>query len=154
MGALIVFLLTHRLRREYSLMPQHLIVSSMHAPQALPKENIHNLPQEAFIRELRERYSGIPDQLLTEPELLELILPIIRDDLTVIESYSYQPQQPLACPISAFGGLDDKWVNESQINGWGNHTSANFTVSMFPGNHYYLGVVMPDLLATIRGILL
>ena len=154
MGSLIAFRLTQRLQHEYSLIPMHLIISSFHPPQAIPNEHIRNLPQEAFIRELRDRYDGIPDQILEEPDLLELMLPIIRDDLAIVESYSYQCQPSLLCPISAFGGFTDKWVNESQLYRWCECTTAEFGVSMFPGNHYYLDPALSDLISAIRRALL
>jgi len=150
MGSLIAYSLAQRLNRAYSILPRHLFVSSFHPPHAIPNENIGDLPQEDFIRELRSRYDGIPDQLLEEPELLELLLLIIRADLAIVENYRYDPQHPISCPISAFGGYSDNWVSEPQLLEWRDHTSAEFDISMYPGNHYFLDTVLADLCSKIR----
>jgi medium-chain acyl-[acyl-carrier-protein] hydrolase len=38
----------------------------------------------------------------------------------------------------AFGGLSDREVSRKQLEGWGEHTSASFSVRMLPGDHFYL----------------
>lgn len=150
MGSLVAYSLAQRLHRAYSLVPRHLFVSSFHPPHAIPSEKISNLPQEDFILELRSRYDGIPDQLLEEPELLELLLSIIRADLAIIENYRHEPLHPLPCPIYAFGGYSDNWVSEPQLLEWHDYTSADFNIGMFPGNHYYLDTMLADLCNKIR----
>ncbi len=131
MGSIIAFSVAEKLRQNHGLLPEHIIVSAFRSPHAPPMKRIHELPSDEFIRELRETYDGIPDQLLNEPEILKLTLPIVRADLAVVAGHSYIKQAPLACPISAFGGTDDKWVGESQLSEWHPHTSGEFNLTMF-----------------------
>lgn len=153
MGSLVAFHVARRLRRDFGRLPAHLIVSAFRSPQAPPMKRLHELADGDFIRELRETYDGIPDQLLNEPEVLSLILPIVRADLAVASTHEYAPERPLGCPITAFGGLDDQWVDEAQLAEWGVQTSAEFRLRMFPGNHYYLATAADALLREIRRIL-
>ena len=116
-------------------------------------KRIYHLPHDEFVRELRETYDGIPDQLLGEPEILELMLPIVRADLQIVADHTYEAQRPLDCPISAFGGINDRWVGEAQLSEWAIQTTAQFTLSMFPGDHYYLNPAQDQLFARIASLL-
>jgi len=153
MGSLIAFRVAQRLRQDYDRVPEHIVVSAFRSPQAPPLKRIFDLPQDVFIQELRDTYGGIPDQLLNEPEVLEATLPIVRADLAVVASHSYKPQAPFSCPISAFGGIDDKWIDEPQLSEWQVHTSSDFELRMFPGNHYYLNAANDTLFKSLQDVL-
>ncbi|MEM7279368.1 MAG: alpha/beta fold hydrolase, partial [Pseudomonadota bacterium] len=153
MGSLVSFALTRYLRETGQPLPLHFMASAFRAPQAPPAKKIYHLPQEEFIHELRETYDGVPDQLLNEPEILELLLPVVRADLQVLDHYQYSAGDPLACPISVFGGTEDNFVQESQLREWAMQTDAEFQQQMFAGNHYYLNTQTEALLGTIRDAL-
>jgi medium-chain acyl-[acyl-carrier-protein] hydrolase len=153
MGALVAFHVARRLRRDGGPLPRHLLVSAFRSPQAPPMKRVHELADGDFIRELRETYDGIPEQLLKEPEVMALMLPIVRADLAVAASHRYEAGPPLACPITAFGGLGDRWVDEGQLGEWCVQTSGPFRLRMFPGNHYYLATQTAGLMEAIRGAL-
>lgn len=153
MGSLVSFHVARRLRRDHGLSPAHMIVSAFRSPQAPPMRRIHELADGDFVHELRETYGGIPDRLLDEPEVLSLMLPIIRADLMVAANHRYDAEPPLACPVTAFGGLDDQWVGEHQLAEWSIQTSATFNLVMFPGNHYYLASDPAQVTQTIHAAL-
>ncbi len=89
MGALISFELTRQLRRLYGLVPLHLFVSAHRAPQLPdPDPPIHTLPEAEFMEELR-CLNGTPKEVLEQPELMELMLPILRADFALCETYIY-----------------------------------------------------------------
>ena len=138
LGALIGFELARQIRRQYGLIPVRLFASAGCAPQiphrALP---IHTLPDNQFLAELR-RLNGTPRELLDHEELMEVMLPILRADFALYETYLYSTEPPLSCPISAFGGLQDRRVSASDLEAWRSQTSASFSLRMFPGDHFFL----------------
>ena len=69
---------------------------------------------------------------------MEIMLPILRADFALYETYLYSTEPPLNCPISAFGGLQDRRVNDSDLEAWRAQTSASFSLRMFPGDHFFL----------------
>lgn len=146
MGALLSFELIRRLRRNDNLLPLHLFVSGRHAPQ-IPDSNspIHALPEPAFLEELR-RYNGTPQAVLENAELMQLLLPILRADFAAIETYVYTSEPPLACPITAIGGLQDPEASCEELEAWHKQTSAAFSLQMFPGDHFFLHSAQPQLL--------
>lgn len=153
MGALVAFALARKLITDNKPLPEHFMASAFRAPQAPPMKKIYHLPQADFIRELRETYDGVPDQLLDEPEILDLLLPVVRADLELIGNYQYSDGARLPCPITVFGGRADRWVDEPQLRDWSLQTSAAFDLEMFDGNHYYLNTETEALLSSIKRIL-
>jgi medium-chain acyl-[acyl-carrier-protein] hydrolase len=146
MGAMISFELTRHLRREQGASPLQLFVSGRRAPQ-LPDTDppTYDLPEKEFVEELR-RLNGTPREALEHPELMQLVLPTIRADFSVCQTYVYTPEPPLNCPISAFGGLQDKDVGREKMEGWREQTNASFRLRMLPGDHFFLNTATDLLL--------
>ncbi|MBD2468769.1 thioesterase II family protein [Nostoc sp. FACHB-145] len=138
MGGLVSFELARLLRKKYNIIPSHLFISGRRAPQIPdPDAPIHNLPEPAFIKELRH-LNGTPKEVLENAELMQLFLPILRSDFAVLETYIYKPEPPLECPLTVFGGLQDSRVDCSELQAWQEQTKADFNLHMFPGDHFFL----------------
>ena len=84
------------------------------------------------------QYGGIPKLVLQDAEMMELFLPILRADFTLMESYRHLPSEPLDCPISAFGGLEDRSVSRHDLEAWSEQTCERFSLRMFPGGHFFI----------------
>ncbi|AKU20911.1 alpha/beta fold hydrolase [Massilia sp. MB5] len=138
MGALIAFELARRLQAEGQDNLQGLLVSGRVAPQCKPpREPIHALAPEDFVRELR-RLGGTPDEVLNDPDLMALILPMLRGDFSVNENYAYRPQPRLACDIVAFGGLQDSETTRASVDAWREVGDGGFSLRMVPGDHFFI----------------
>jgi medium-chain acyl-[acyl-carrier-protein] hydrolase len=149
LGALVSFELARRLRRQYAVQPVRLFISADRAPQ-IPNRDpaIHSLPEGEFLTELR-RLKGTPTELLEDEEVMQIMLPVLRADFAVYETYRYSTEPPLNCPISAFGGLQDHRVNRGDLEAWRDHTGVSFSLTMFPGDHFYLNTTQPALLQAL-----
>lgn len=150
MGALISFELARRLRADHGLLPCHLFLSARSAPQ-LPvlQSPIHGLPDSAFIEELRH-FNGTPAQILDEPEILELMIPVLRADFAVCETYRYRREEALNCAMTVFGGDRDRWSSKEALEAWQIHVSGEFKLHMFPGDHFYMNTVRDSLLDRVN----
>ena len=138
MGALIAFELAHHLRNEYHKSPAQLFISGRRAPQIPDTDpQTYDLPDADFLEELR-RLNGTPREALEHLELMHLMLPILRADFAICQTYSYQARPPLDCPITAFGGLQDADVSREQLAAWSEHTSGAFKMRMLPGDHFFV----------------
>ena len=138
MGSIVCFEVAHLLQQKYGLSPLHLFVSGRGAPQ-IPMDNklIHKLSEAAFIEELR-RLNGTPEAVLENTELMQLLLPTLRADFALVENYVHSPKHSFGCAISAFGGLQDSKVSRAKLEAWSQHTTSNFSMQMFPGDHFFL----------------
>lgn len=152
MGALVAFELTRELRRRGGPMPALLAVSGHPAPQRPdPDAPIGHLQDAEFLHELRTRYDGIPPEVLAEEELLQLLLPALRADILVMESYSYRDEPPLGCPISCYGGEEDGHVAREDLDAWREQTSEHCAVRLFPGGHFFVESARDAVLETLSG---
>lgn len=149
MGALISYELARTLRRQGAPQPAHLFLSARHAPH-LPSKRapIHHLPDSKFVAEL-ERYRGTPAAVLQNRELMDLFLPALRADFTISERYNYVAEEPLPCPIAAFGGVQDELVSRTSLAAWEEHTRGDFSLRLFPGDHFFLQSAQPLLLRAL-----
>ena len=138
MGSLVAFELTRRLRRDEQLHPKHLFMAARRAPQ-LPKikRPIHQLSDAEFIEELY-RLNGTPKEILANDELMRLVLPTLRADFAVLETYNYYDEQPLNIPITAFGGSEDTEASGEELEAWKLQTNASFKLHILPGDHFFL----------------
>lgn len=149
LGALVSFELARHLRRQYGLHPVRLFVSAGRAPQIPHRDPpMHSLPEEEFVAKLR-RLNGTPSEVFAHPELMEIVLPLLRADFALYETYVYSSEPPLNCPISTFGGLQDRNVSHSDLEAWRDQTTGCFSSRMFPGDHFFLNTTQPLLLEAL-----
>ena len=99
---------------------------------------------------MRRRWDGIPAAVLEEPELLQLLLPTLRADIALVESYAYAPGSPLACSISCFGGTDDPSTAEVDLAPWHAETCGSFSQRMFAGGHFFIQTSRDQVLAAMK----
>lgn len=139
LGGLIAFETARRLRSLGLPQPRRLIVAASPAPQYDHARSplIHRLSHDDFIAELR-RFKGTPEVVLQTPELLELLLPILRADFEVLETYQCRAEPPLAVPLTALGGLSDDEVSPESLADWSLQTSAGFQMQFFAGDHFFI----------------
>ncbi|MGK4007729.1 thioesterase domain-containing protein [Sorangium sp. So ce1036] len=137
LGALVSFELARELRRRGAPLPRRLLVSGRRAPHLPISDPAHDLPDREFLSWIRA-LGGTPEEILREPELLAMFLPILRADVAVNEAEPFVAEPPLECPISAFGGLADDRAGRAELEAWREHTRGPFTVEMFPGGHFFL----------------
>ncbi len=152
MGALLCFELTRVLRRRRLAQPAQLFLSGARAPDASRKEpDLHTLANDEFIEQIAERYNGIPEEVLRERELLELLLPALRADFRAFEAYRYIEEAPLNIPLAVFGGTADPFVQVSELGAWRRHTERELEIQLFPGDHFFLTSSRTALINAIAG---
>ncbi|MCE7987527.1 MAG: thioesterase [Caldilinea sp. CFX5] len=138
MGALVSFEAARALRRRQEPGPMRLFVAAHRAPH-LPDPNpaLHRLPDPEFLRLLAD-LGGMSAEALNHRELQQLVLPTLRADFAVCETYLYSDEPPLSCPIVAYGGSGDKRVGRTQLLAWKQHSTAGFTMRIMPGDHFFV----------------
>ncbi|MFF4053779.1 thioesterase II family protein [Streptomyces chartreusis] len=142
MGSLLAFEAARRLRTLGAPLPERLFLSGMRAPDLPDRAPRHALPDDKLLA--TADFTGVA------AELQELLLPILRADLTLCETYEPRVEAPLPCPMTVLAGSDDDSVTEAELTGWHEHTTAGFEVHLFPGApHLYVRGAEPQLAETI-----
>ena len=149
MGAILAYRTAILLGERYKLNPQLLIVSGARAPH-LPrtKDALHTLPDAQLVPRL-ERMGGTETGVLRDHELREITLRIIRADFKMLDEASLLAVNPLPCPILAFGGDHDAFVDQEGVEGWRFHTNTKFRCHFFHGRHFFIWDSMNEIAKNI-----
>ncbi|WP_371588627.1 thioesterase II family protein [Streptomyces virginiae] len=154
MGSLLAFELARALRRRGFGEPRALFVSGGPAPQLRREQSwVHDQPDQIVVAKLRS-LGGLPEEVLAQPELLELLMPTIRADFSVCETYEYRPEPPLTCLIVAFAGTEDRDVPPARMAPWREQTSGVCVQHVLPGDHFFLRSSQAELLDIVRPALM
>jgi medium-chain acyl-[acyl-carrier-protein] hydrolase len=155
MGALVGFELARMLVRQNLPEPVHLFVSAHRAPHlADPSPPISHLPEDDFIREVQRRYQGIPESLLSDPEMKEIILGALKADFSILENYVFEEEPALPCRFSVLGGTRDPEVSEKELMAWMKHCSADVQLRMFPGDHFFIISNVDEVMPAVKSALM
>ncbi|WP_067649797.1 thioesterase II family protein [Nocardia harenae] len=150
MGATVAFETARRLSAA-GRGPTVLIVSGRPDPRYVEPGALHEAPDAALLADL-ERLADDPASvavLRDDPGLAELVLPAVRADYRAVETYRYQPGEPLRCPIVALVSDADPTTTPEQADAWREHTSGPFERIVFPGGHFYLDAAVAEVAAAI-----
>ncbi|CAG7606167.1 Alpha/beta fold hydrolase [Actinacidiphila bryophytorum] len=145
-GALVAYEVTRKLVDLRGRCPGLLAVSAHRAPHLPPDRPAHRLPQDDFLDRVR-LWGLIPDDLLHDDDLLDLVLPPLRADLRLDEEYAPQARGPLPVPCAVYGGSGDRTVAPAELAAWRDHFTSEPDHETLPGGHFYTVESRPALLA-------
>ncbi len=154
LGGLLAFEVARYARMQQLRLPQHLFASGCNAPQARnPSENLHLLSDDDLIAKL-ETFNGTPPGVLAHRELMQLVLPTIRADFSMVETWQYRPLPLLSLPITVLAGkLDDRSTTD-QAEAWQRETQGPCRVIWFEGDHFFIHGENDAVLAQVQATLL
>jgi len=154
LGGLVAFELTRRLQEEGLAQPEHLFIGASAPPVlGLLHPRIHDLEDGPFLAAVQERYSGIPEPVLREPELMQFFLPALKADFAAHETFDRSRITRVRCPITALAGSEDPVIQPAMMEEWSRHTEAQFELVAVPGDHFFLATSRDAVLARIRSVL-
>ncbi|WP_203897806.1 thioesterase II family protein [Virgisporangium aliadipatigenens] len=134
-GAVLALEVVRRLTAGDGAPPTALVVSGQAVPTAIPaEEQLHRLSDDELAGQLR-RLGGLP-LMLDNPQLLRLVLPVVRADMRLTETI-VGVAQPVCTPILAVRGTADVRVSAEELANWRTMTTGAFSVREFPGGHFY-----------------
>ena len=139
MGCRMAYKLVQKIRAAKLPMPLHTFFSGGSAPHLHreDKKIFHVMDDEEFGRELLN-LGGTPPQFLEYPELLEIFLPVLKNDFRIIETHQYDEKiYPLEDDITVFMGKEDEFT-PAQCDGWKYHTTGLCHMHYFEGGHFFL----------------
>lgn len=138
LGGLIAFELARRLHGMGAAGQLRCVITSGCRPPHLREGTsaISGLPEPDFLASLRT-LSGTPEQFFSQPELMDIYLPILRADFAVAESYLHEGGEALPCPLDVYAGIDDD-LSLDDMAGWRQYAGGAFRLVAFPGGHFFL----------------
>lgn len=149
LGGLLGFELLRRLPTQVSQHAKLFFTSARYAPRADIKiKVIHNLDEQVFINELVQ-LGGMTQNVVANKQLMTMLLPALRADFKLSETYRYQASSKLCCPIIGFAGVYDDLVPVSSMQAWRNETASDFKLHQFSGDHFFIRPFQKEVLRLI-----
>lgn len=146
MGASLAHEVALRLERTGTA-PLTLLVSSRMPPRH-HRPRIEAWDDQALLADVRV-LDPDSEAILADPDMRELMLPAIRADYLVADSYRPAPDPTVGIPVVAYAGDRDPYVSVWQLRAWAEITKSNFQMAVFPGHHFYLRANMAELVQDI-----
>jgi surfactin synthase thioesterase subunit len=135
-GALCAFETARELRRINGPSPLHLFVSGRCAPQIpIERHDLSMIDVTELAVVLRE-LGGTPEEVLSDPDLLGFLQPLLAADFSVNEDYEYVPEKPLDLPVTAFAGVDDPGADVAGMAPWEAQSARKFRLHALAGGHF------------------
>ncbi len=117
--------------------PVALIVSGRAATHLrLRAAAARDLEKHEFLARLRA-LGGAPAEILEEDKLMDALLPMVRADFAVNETYRPEPGVVLDIPVHAYGGTADPLVAPDELLAWREVSTGPFSLRLLPGGHFY-----------------
>jgi surfactin synthase thioesterase subunit len=150
LGAVLAYEIARELERTGHPGLRHLFVSGSPAPHDGRTERATGLPDEEFLAGV-QRFAGYRHEAFDDPDMVEVLLPILRADVEMHENYRATGTEPLSVPVTALRGEHDELVSREQAERWAEVTRGPFTYQELPGGHMYLVEEAERVLRTVAG---
>ncbi len=138
MGAIVGYLLLHRLLQANAPMPICFFASGNDAPSFCPgSQQIHLVPEVEFPAAMNV-YGGLPPGLLEDESLMRFFQPILRADFEIYETYVHQRRPRLPCGITVLWGEDDNTCTAAGLAAWQNETAQPIESIGVAGDHFFV----------------
>ncbi|CAN5561050.1 alpha/beta fold hydrolase [soil metagenome] len=138
MGALVGYEIACALRDAGHPEPTSLVVSACPAPGVPRRARQYHAESEEALVDLVRTMGGVPEEILASREYLDFMLPLLRADLQVLETYQFTPRSALSCPIVVLGGQADPICVPGNLDAWHSLTTGPCQTHLLPGGHFYL----------------
>jgi acyl transferase domain-containing protein/surfactin synthase thioesterase subunit len=157
LGALTMYETARRLMHTRSAKPEHLFASGARPPDRIADlgrfeqrvmGDLLNLaeyriglpayaqPEDVFAQLIRHFNIQATEQLIQDPELRRLMLPVVRAEFEMATNYRFVREPPWNIPITCFAAKGDPYVSREHALGWGRFTNSHLHVYIREGGHF------------------
>ena len=138
MGGGIAYELYQTLQQQKLPQPKNLVISAFEAPSRKHQGELHKQQDSLLLDELK-RLKGTGVDLNSYPELASMVLPLMRNDYKLIETYQPNSTRPhVNIPITLMVGDSDEELQSGDAEAWQQETTKEFQLLSFKGGHFYL----------------
>jgi acyl transferase domain-containing protein/acyl-CoA synthetase (AMP-forming)/AMP-acid ligase II/surfactin synthase thioesterase subunit/NADP-dependent 3-hydroxy acid dehydrogenase YdfG len=149
LGGLVAFELARCLRRRGVRLPDLLCLSGCVPPPDAAAAALHTLPDEAF-REACRRDLAVDEALVGNDSLWRSVLPVLRADLAVLETYRVAAEPALPVRTHVIGARGDRLAPVAALGGWSTLIGGALTIDVLDGGHMFVAGQADAVLAILR----
>lgn len=153
LGSLIAFEVTRLLVNKNLNTPERLLLSGRRAAHLpLGRPPYHLLDDDALIEKITT-LGGTTEEIIANKDLMDLILPIIRADFALHDTYQYKSGQTLNVPIHVFGGEQDIATSVENLSAWQRHSIQPIELNILKGGHFFIDSARQELMQLVNDAL-
>lgn len=149
MGAALGYELCAALQSNGLSVPKLLILSGHASPESRIINSFHHLEDSMFIKSIYS-LGGLDPEITKSPELIAYLLPILRADFTLIETWKPSGVILSNTEILTISGEQDEAASLTKMIGWGNYTSCKINSITIKGNHFFIQHQRTELLQMLN----
>lgn len=150
MGAKIAYLVAEVVSKN-NISLYHLFISGSAYPGELNIKNIHYLPDDKFILEIKKRY-GDSKGILSDKEVAPLFIPRLKADFKLVETINAEFQSSLSCGASLLFGTRDS-VDLKHMYKWKKLFLGRLDEVSVCGDHFFVDEGFMDVVNHINNVL-
>lgn len=137
MGSLIAFELARSLRRSKLPQPIHFFASGAPAPQCFRNSTPSFSASDAYFLHQLLAMGMIQPEVAQNSALLQVVLPTLRADFRLTQTYQYRYEPQFTFPISVYYGRQESGLH-GHAAAWQSFTSGSFQLLIFDGDHHFI----------------
>ncbi|MET1255515.1 thioesterase II family protein [Aliikangiella maris] len=150
MGCLVLFEMFKRLSDSALTPPAQVFLSGRNPPHYQYRDKIlHVLEDKEFLQEIK-RIGGTPKEFFNWPELVNLFLPILKNDYRICEQYQFAPASEKLTDLTFFYSDNDYMVTKAKVKEWGDYVKGDFRLLEFEGDHFFIYEYVEEICKLIR----
>ena len=150
MGGAIAYALTKKIENVSKFKPEFIIISATKPIELLNQGKKHTLSDDALIDVLRA-HKASPKEVLDSKELMEMLLPMIRADYTLIETYTPSILPRLETSLTLFNSEED--MSKETILQWQDYFQNEASYVAFEGGHFFIHTQVDKMVEEIKKLL-
>jgi len=148
MGAAVAYEVALRIGARTRHRLRGLILSAQPGPRHFVPGSFHQQTDEALWNDTLSFFNGVAGALQGSQALRRLMVPILRNDYRLIETYRPRPGATVDCPVVVCLGDSDPHLTIEAARGWQDVAGGTFDLRVFPGgDHFYLKAHRQELVA-------
>ena len=154
LGAIVCYELIQRLQARNNNPVKLAIFSGCRPPHRYDVEQISHLPNLQFMQMLAKR-GGVPNVIMEDTELMELVAPILKADFGMAENYRCQSRQKLFCHIATLYGQKDPFATGEQVTAWQELVAPEFNTQCkaFANDHFFVNSNAEQVMAYTQSLI-
>lgn len=146
MGGMIAYELAYYLQDLMGLSPEYLFVGACRAPKSSGWLSLQRSYSDMDIIHKLRRLGGTPEEILCQPEYLEILLPTLRADFMLCSNYKpRETSTKLNSSILVLGGKQDQSVSIEDLEQWETETNREFEYKQYEGGHFFINDHLLDI---------
>ncbi|RNJ41180.1 hypothetical protein B5V01_26190 [Mesorhizobium erdmanii] len=149
-GALVAYEIARSLEKAGRPTPFHVVVSAHKSADEPADEPPMYRYMDDKLADAVRILGLVPKEALANEELLHnFILPPLRADLELAETYDRKLPTPLNAAITAMGGVQDETINANDLDEWRRLTTSRFARIMFDSDHFFTHSMTAEVVSTL-----